>query len=147
MAADSSVSDNRGIFAGTPTYRVPGALTTSSDQGVGVGTGNASLSSASSFSAPSTYSTELWFKTASTTGGKLIGFGDKPTGLSANVDRNVTMTNAGKVRFATANPGGTQVAVDSPVSYNDNKWHYLAATQSPEGMRLYVDGVTGRLGP
>ena len=40
VAADSSSSDNRGLYQGTPTYGQTGALTTSTDKAVGVGTGS-----------------------------------------------------------------------------------------------------------
>ena len=140
IAADSSSSDNRGLYQGTPSYGQTGALTTSTDKAVGVGTGSSYVTSASNFTAPTEYSEELWFKTATTTGGKLMGFGSSATGASTSVDRNLTMTNAGKLRFGTLN-GTTQVTVDSPLSYNDNKWHYAVAAQGPNGMQLYVDGA------
>ena len=140
VAADRSTSDNRGLYQGTPTFGQAGALTTSTDKAVGVGTRSSYVSSASNFVAPAAYSEELWFKTSSTKGGKLIGFGSSATGLSSKVDRNLTMTTAGKVRFATLR-GATQVSVNSPLSYNNNKWHYAVASQGPSGMRLYVDGA------
>lgn len=140
VAADTARGDNRGVYQGNPTYGQAGALTTSPDKAVGVGTGSAYVTSASNFYAPTEYSQEVWFKTSTTSGGKLLGFGSSATGLSTTVDRNLTMTNAGKLRFGTLN-GAAQVTIDSPLSYNDNKWHHAVATQSPEGMRLYVDGV------
>ena len=140
VAADTSASDNRGVYQGTPSYSQAGALTTTSNKAVGLGSGSSYVSSASNFYAPAEYSEELWFKTSTTSGGKLMGFGSSSSGLSSVVDRNLTMTNAGKLRFGTLN-GASQVTIDSPASYNDNKWHYAVATQAPDGMRLYVDGA------
>ena len=50
------------------------------------------------------YSTELWFKTTTTTGGKLIGFGNSSTGTSSSYDRHVYMRNDGRLVFG-AYPG------------------------------------------
>lgn len=88
---------------------------------------------------PSTYSTEIWFTTTTTTGGKLIGFGDAASGESWSYDRHVTMRDDGRLTFG-AYPGH-EASVTSPTAYNDGHWHQTVATQSAEGMRLYVDGV------
>ncbi len=96
---------------------------------------------------PSTYSVETWFKTASTTGGVMVNYGNgRPrtdTGvdvLSTNYDRLVYMENAtGRIRFGVYD--GTQRTLRSAKAYNDDQWHHLVATQGPTGMRLYVDGL------
>ncbi|WP_199737943.1 LamG-like jellyroll fold domain-containing protein [Cellulomonas sp. PhB150] len=102
--------------------------------------------------APSVYSVETWFKTTSSSGGKLIGYGNgQPntgtgdTRQSGNYDRQVYMTNAGKLIFGTW--VGSAATVTSPKSYNDGQWHQVVATQGSGGMSLYVDGVrVGRNG-
>ena len=48
---------------------------------------------------PQIYSIEIWFKSTSTQGGKLIGFGNSQTGNSATTDRHVYMQNDGKLVF------------------------------------------------
>jgi len=90
---------------------------------------------------PARFSTELWFRTNTTSGGKLIGFGNNRTSNSStdNFDRHVFMTNAGKLRFGVRYAGMQQV-LESPASYNNNQWHHMVATFGPLGMRLYVDG-------
>jgi enamine deaminase RidA (YjgF/YER057c/UK114 family) len=35
---------------------------------------------------------------------------------------------------------GEANTITTPAAYNDDEWHHLVATQSSEGMRLYVDG-------
>ena len=94
---------------------------------------------------PQTFSEQIWFATTTTTGGKLIGFGDGTGGAqSGNYDRHVYMTDTGQLSFGVFD-GATHV-VTSPASYNDGDWHLAVATFSAgTGMRLYVDGaVVGR---
>ena len=96
--------------------------------------------------APTVYSAEVWFKTNTTRGGKIFGFGSgQPNrhgtnpGLSSSYDRNLYMTNAGTLIFGVY-VNGTRT-VSSVLPYNDNAWHHAVATQGSDGMRLYVDGT------
>jgi hypothetical protein len=96
--------------------------------------------------APTTYSVETWFKTDTTTGGKIIGFGngrprtdDLSAVLSSSYDRQVYMENSGRLAFGVYT--GATTTVRSALAYNDNQWHHLVATQGSAGMRLYVDGL------
>ena len=83
------------------------------------------------------YSEELWFKTSTTTGGKLIGLSSSATGNSSSYDRHVWMLNNGRLSFGAYT--GVQNVVSSTKSYNDNKWHHLVAQQDSSGMKLFVD--------
>ncbi len=97
------------------------------------------VSTANSYTNPTNFTVSIWFKTATTSGGKLIGFGNLQTGSSGSYDRHIYMNNAGQVYFAVY-PGST-VTVSSPLSYNDNNWHLATATlSSTAGMVLYIDG-------
>ncbi len=55
-----------------------------------------------SWATPGPYSAEVWFKTNSTRGGKLIGFGNATSGLSSSYDRHVYMQSGGKLSFGVA---------------------------------------------
>lgn len=88
---------------------------------------------------PDAFATEAWFKTTSTSGGKIIGFGNLTTGNSNSYDRHVFMTNDGKLTFGVFT--GSTSTVGSTDSYNDGQWHQVVASMGPEGMRLYVDGL------
>ena len=88
--------------------------------------------------APKQFTTELWFRTTTTAGGKLIGYGNASSGSSGNYDRHVYMRNDGRLVFGVY-PGGVQT-VESSASFNDGVWHHVAASQSAAGMALYVDG-------
>lgn len=103
------------------------------------GTSNGRVSSAGPAAAvPSEFSTELWFSSSTTRGGKLIGFGNAQTGSSSSYDRHIYMRNDGRLVFGTY-PGQVRTIV-SPSAYNDGQWHHAVATQSAAGMALYVDG-------
>lgn len=96
-------------------------------------------------SSTSIFTEELWFKTDTTAGGKLIGFGNSGSAAaSGQYDRHVYMRNDGKLVFGTYN-NGVQV-VTTTASYNDDRWHHVVATFAPsgtyKGMRLYLDGGT-----
>jgi fibronectin type 3 domain-containing protein len=94
----------------------------------------------------STYSVEAWINTTTTSGGKIVGFGngrprtDTNAGqLSGNYDRHIYMHNDGRVSFGVYT--GSSVTLTSATALNDGQWHHLVATQGPEGMRFYVDGL------
>jgi trimeric autotransporter adhesin len=89
---------------------------------------------------PTVFSLETWFKTSTTTGGRIIGFGNAGAGgTSGNYDRHVYMFDDGRLRFGIWT--GQASVIDTQASYNDGAWHQLVATQGPSGMALYVDGV------
>ena len=101
---------------------------------------NQYVSTANAYSNPADFSISIWFKTGTTSGGKLIGFGNAQTGLSGQYDRHIYMNDAGQLYFGVY--PGTTVTINSTTSYNDNKWHLATATlSSATGMALYVDGV------
>jgi PKD repeat protein len=85
------------------------------------------------------FSVEAWFKTTSTAGGKIVGFGDSSTGESANYDRHVYLGTDGRLNFGV-HPNSVRV-ITTPGAYNDGQWHHLVATLGPVGMALYVDGA------
>ncbi|MBK7822196.1 MAG: PKD domain-containing protein [Tessaracoccus sp.] len=89
--------------------------------------------------APQVYSTEAWFKTTTTQGGKIIGFGASATGLSSSYDRHVFMRNDGRLVYGIYNGG--YHTITSTNAYNDGSWHHVVASQSASGLVLYVDGV------
>ena len=104
------------------------------------GTANAYAGTAgAAAAAPATFSVEAWFTAPAGTRGKLLGFGDKATGASANHDRSLYMSDAGKLVFAVR-PATTAVAVTSPASYNDGAPHHAVVTFAANDLRLYVDG-------
>ncbi|MBF4630518.1 PKD domain-containing protein [Clavibacter michiganensis subsp. phaseoli] len=87
---------------------------------------------------PNTFSVESWVKTTSTSGGKVVGYGNNSTGTSGNYDRMVYLDNDGRIFFGVYT-GATQTLNSAP-GFNDGKWHQIVATMSSAGMKLFVDG-------
>ncbi|MFT4258387.1 PKD domain-containing protein [Microbacterium sp.] len=132
--ADSAAGGTTGNASGTMTRGQAPAI----DSGTSTtfNGSNALIVAQEAWTAPTTYSAELWFKTTTNKGGTLIGFGNATSGLSSSYDRHVIMQNDGKLQFGSGQPQTTLV---SPTAYNDGAWHHVVATQGAEGMRLWVD--------
>jgi hypothetical protein len=88
---------------------------------------------------PTAFTIEFWFKSTSSSGGYLMGFGSARTGASANLDRLVYLTNAGNLAFGVK-PSSYQT-VTTASAYNDGSWHHVAASLGASGLLLYVDGL------
>ena len=104
------------------------------------GTGNGLVSAPSAVTGPDTFTTEAWVNTTSTSGGKIIGFGNQQSGgESGSYDRHTYMDNDGHIFFGVY-PGGV-ATVNTTKSYNDGQWHQIVSSLGPNGMVLYVDGL------
>ncbi|MBD8540268.1 LamG-like jellyroll fold domain-containing protein [Frigoribacterium sp. CFBP 8751] len=88
---------------------------------------------------PQVFTVETWFRTTTTTGGKLIGFGNSRAGLSGQYDRHLYLTDEGRLIFGVYSGG--YFSVESPAAYTDGAWHLATATLGPSGTALYVDGT------
>ncbi len=137
-AEDASPHAHDGAYFGGVTRSQSSPVSTVGSAVLFNGT-DASVGSEDQFTNPTVYSTEAWFKTTSTVGGKIIGFGAAQSGLSGSYDRHVYMTPDGRLNFGTWT--GVENVATSTASYNDNAWHHVVATQGPDGMKLYVDGA------
>jgi hypothetical protein len=138
-AADIANGENGAIGSGV-TKGDPGAVTGAPDKSYRfAGTSTGTVSTTTARPAPQIFSVEAWFKTTSTSGGKIIGFGDKQSGLSTAYDRQLYLGNTGKLSFGV-NPNAKKVLTSS-ASYNNGAWHHAVGTLSPAGQFLYVDGV------
>jgi trimeric autotransporter adhesin len=140
-AADSGPMLAPGVYVGTVGRGVAGALDGQPDnRAVQLsGTAGSFVRSSDQYVNPTTYSQELWFSTTTELGGKLIGFGNGATGTSTDYDRHVYMETDGRLTFGVWT--GQASTITSSAAYNDGEWHHLVASQSAEGMRLFVDGV------
>lgn len=87
---------------------------------------------------PNTFTVSAWFRTTSTSGGKILGFGNSNTGTSSSYDRHIYMDNSGRIFFGVY-PGGVATLNTGP-GYNDGQWHQVTASLGANGMRLYLDG-------
>lgn len=140
-AIDSDGNAANGTYQGAMTTTTTTPIACPRDTG-GAYTLNGTtsfVSTPTSYTNPTTFSEEVWFKTT-IAGGLLIGFGSNQVTTSGQHDRQTYLNTTGQLVFGTYN-GGTQV-ITSPKTYNDGKWHHVASTMSPStGMRLYVDGT------
>jgi PKD repeat protein len=137
-AADASGNGDAGSVQGGVTFGRPGAVRGTTDTAAGFNGSNGLVVASQAVTDPEIYSEELWFRTSTTSGGKLIGFGDGTSGTSGSYDRHVWMLDDGRLSFGTWT-GQTNIAT-SNASYNDGKWHQMVATQSGAGLQLDVDG-------
>ncbi|MFI8592968.1 PKD domain-containing protein, partial [Microbacterium sp. NPDC078428] len=118
----------------------PGAVEGSTGQSASDfnGTSNGRVTAGDRVAPGAEFSVEIWFKTSTTRGGKLIGYGNSRTGTSGSHDRHIYMQNNGRLTFGVY-PGSSRT-VSTTGSYNDNEWHHAVATQGAGGISLYVDG-------
>ena len=86
------------------------------------------------------FAVELWFRTSTSAGGKLVGYGSATSGNSSNPDRHLYMRNDGSLVFGVWQ--GANKTITSPGTYRDNSWHHAVGQLSPTaGLQLYVDGA------
>ncbi|MFY0407465.1 PKD domain-containing protein [Solicola sp. PLA-1-18] len=138
-ATDSGPNGTNGNIQGGVSLGRDGALKAQSRTAAGFNGSDGLVVSQNRVSNPSTYSESLWFKTTTTRGGKLIGFGDGTQGTSGNYDRHVYMQDDGRLVFGAWT--GQANVITTPTSLNDGSWHQVVAMQSSDGMKLYVDGA------
>ncbi|MFG2299931.1 LamG-like jellyroll fold domain-containing protein [Actinacidiphila glaucinigra] len=139
FAADASPADDNGDYVGGPSYRQsPGAVSGSSTA-IGFNGSDQWVYSDRSHPRPAAYSVESWFRTTTTSGGKIVGFGNTTNGTSSQYDKHVYMTNNGRLVFGVYT--GATNTVTSSAAYNNGAWHHVVATQGANGMRMYVDGT------
>ena len=138
--ADASGFNRVGTYRNGLTYGVNDALVNGSDTAVLMSGTSGIAYTNQSQPAPTTYSIEAWVKTSSFNGGKILGYEDAQTGWGVNYDRQVYMTNNGRIAYGIKSGGVNQVITSSTL-YNNNVWHHVVATQGASGMALYVDGV------
>lgn len=124
---------------------VEGALAGNTDTAIGWSAGNnndARAAAGSWHRAPQQFSIEAWFRTTSTSGGQLVGFGNARTGRSSTQtsDRHVYMTTNGRLLFGVRPDYGARRTVQSGPGFNDGQWHHVVATLGPDGAALYLDG-------
>ena len=144
-ATDASPNGFNGTYEPGTTQGVPGPIsdgtnTPTNDTATAFDGQSGLVTSANQVPSPGpqTFSIELWFKTTTEEGGKLIGFGSNQTGMSSSYDRHIYMMNDGQLVFGVWT--GSASVIETPDVYNDGQWHYVVATIGASGMALYVDG-------
>ncbi len=64
--------------------------------------------------APDVFSAQVWIKTTTTTGGRILGFGDLQSGSSGHRDRQIYMNNAGQLIFGVRAQNNSTRTLTSP---------------------------------
>lgn len=121
---------NAGLVACDTTYAVRQA-------GAAASTGF--VASTAPVTSPTTFTIATWIRSASLTGGRIVGFGDSATAGSTVQDRALLLDRSGRVVLQVATTTGN-VLVTSPARVTDNVLHLVVATVSGTGLALYVDG-------
>ena len=137
-AADSAGSANA-LASGGVTFGAAGAIGSDSNTAATFDGTDDLVATQSSVPGPNAFAVEAWFKTTSTAGGKIVGFGNANTGLSSTADRHLYLDGTGRVAFGVY-PGARRI-VQSGAGLNDGQWHHVVGNLGPSGMELYVDGV------
>ncbi|MBA2696811.1 MAG: cell wall-binding repeat-containing protein [Actinobacteria bacterium] len=81
-------------------------------------------------------SKSVWFKTTDGAG-RILGFDDNPSEGSGHRDRQIYLSDGGRINFGFACNGGR--AVTRAARYNDDGWHQVVATLPGSTTELYVD--------
>ncbi|MGW6411774.1 DNRLRE domain-containing protein [Streptomyces vinaceus] len=138
--ADSSASGNQnGVHLNAPALRqTPGAVSGASTA-IGFNGTDTRVYGDQRQTIGGSYTIETWFRTNTTRGGKLFGFGNNQVRGSSQYDKHIYMTNDGRLVYGVYT--GATRTITTSASYNDNQWHHVVATQGPGGMVLYVDGA------
>lgn len=138
-AKDYGPDGRDGNYSGSISYDQPGALTNTDDPGISTNGFDGFVASPRVSAPPTEFTIGIWFRTTSSLGGRLIGYGNSNSGNSTQYDRHLYLTNSGQIVFGAYN--GSENRVTSPDAYNDGDWHHAVASLSPtDGMRLYMDG-------
>ncbi len=145
-AADSAGSNRTGSYTAVTSYHQSGALAHNFGYSIGLAGGQGRVvSGGAALSNPANFTLELWFRTSTGAGGKLIGFESTQNATSPTADRHLFMRPDGHIVYGGWSGTNTGTIV-SPAAYNDGAWHYLALTAKPNGNKqdsvLYLDGAS-----
>ncbi len=99
------------------------------------------ISTANQMTVPTTDTVEVWFKTTTASGNKILGFEDTQTGTTeANYDRMLWVGTDGQLRFGVYD-GSFRVA-PSGTTVTDGNWHLAVGVENLASsvLYLYLDG-------
>ena len=101
----TTAADWAGVLPGTissgVTLNRPGATSDADAKSFGFnGTSTGLVATQSAIPGPQVFTVEAWFRTTTTTGGKIVGFGNATAGDSGSYDRHIYMQNDGRLRSA-----------------------------------------------
>jgi hypothetical protein len=136
IAADASGKKRTGTLNGVQRY-VEGAIAGNTAVAT-MGDATSGVYQSSRTTPSKKFSVQVWFRTRTRSGGKIVGFENTQVGKGSRADRSLYMTDDGRLVFGTYTSVIKKVVTTG--SYNDGEWHQATATQGTRGTRLYVDG-------
>ena len=88
---------------------------------------------------------ELWFRSTSGSGGKLIGFGNATSGLSSLYDRQVVLLNNGRLQFGT-DGASRRTAETTTAMKNMVGFRNIAVHSYQQLRRPILEAILGNVG-
>ncbi len=98
-ALDSTYRTSGGLYEGGVTFGTPGAVAGDPNTSITLDGNTGYVTTRVTTPDPETFSAGIWFKTTTTSGGMIFGFGNNQTGLSSNYDRHLYMTDSGQLEW------------------------------------------------
>ncbi len=138
FAADTGSGRDNAFLRNSPAYRQTPAAIAGPSTAIGFDGASQYAYSNRRHPHPVRFSIETWFKTKTTKGGKIVGFGNVTMQNSTQFDKHVYMRDDGHLVFGVYNSGAKTIV--TPGAYNDGAWHHVVANQGSGGMVLFVDG-------
>lgn len=139
--SDQTANNRHGTLVSTGSSWYQRGALASEPYSTAFSTSSTRINANTSVAGPSVFSVEAWIKTSSTTGGRVLGFGNATgTTDSTTTGRQLYLAPNGRAYFGV---GKNETAVSSTSALNDNVWHHVVGTYTSgkDGMKLYVDGV------
>jgi len=143
-AADIAGNSRTGTYTSVATYLQAGGLPNNPGYAVGLAANSGRMvGGGTGLTDPTTFSVEMWFKTTTAAGGKLIGFENSRNATSTSFDRELFMRTDGKLVYMGAT--STSKLLVSTAALNNGAWHHVVVTSVPSGSQetavMYVDGA------
>lgn len=140
-----SVDGNIGINVGTDTLESVALKLNDTSGSILFDGATSYIYTSDLISPPQYFSIECIIETSTTSGGKIVGFGNSQTGLSTVYDRHVWIDDNGYVWFGTYTSQTNTISSLNPL--NDSVHHHIVASLTADGMLLYVDGLLQSTNP
>ena len=136
----AGVVSGTGLTFGTANAGLIACDTTYALRQAGAAASNGFVATTTPVTSPSSFTIATWIRSASLTGGRIVGFGDSATAGSTVQDRALLLDRSGRAVLQIATTTGN-VLVTSPTRVTDNLVHLVVASFDGTTARLYVDGA------
>jgi hypothetical protein len=138
--ADASGNANTGTAEGGVSLGAAGPTALGTSSAITLNGSSQYVETATSYANPESFSLVAWFKTASASGGTVIGFDNvQGNGTATYDDRMLWLDDSGKLVWGV--DPGTAAVLTSTSAYNNGVWHMVVADLGAAGQQLWVDGA------